>query len=281
MQVTNFNPFTLVVDAWACDEYGDSPSYAEIAMTQALLAEIVRISRIAKDAQIRVAHIDSNDGIWGDPDGSLPLRMRGTGLVIMPSRGSLGESSFFWQGHPKHADYNCETRAIDLKDLLACIGNAGADLPNGFRRERDVLFCGADSGVIDELIEQYFDEDDQTDGNGAPTDWVIYHYAESPDARFWSEKDGWTSLAGATRYAEMPLSPYPMGGPENTQAGALCIGTMQPYTVMVAQSPMATAFAFECFAEDEGHAVEQALNAYPGFEVQSVCMTEADKEFAA
>jgi hypothetical protein len=109
--------------------------------------------------------------------------------------------------------------------------------------------------------------------------WVIYHASEQEDARFWSVDDGWTNLEGATRFAEMPTAPYPFGGPENTQAGALCIGTMQPYTVTLAESPMATAFDFECFADDEDHAVEQAENAYPGHRVQSVRLTEEGHVF--
>jgi len=108
--------------------------------------------------------------------------------------------------------------------------------------------------------------------------WVIYHALQPVDERFWSEEDGWTNLAGATRYADMPTGRYPIGGPENTQAGTVCIGTMQQYTVMLAESPMATAYAFECFAEDADHAIEQAENAYPSDQVYSVHLTE-DMEY--
>jgi hypothetical protein len=268
VQIHEFTPFTLVVDAFACASDGDAPLYAAVTMTPALLGEIVRIARIAKDAEICLVHIDADDGVWNDTDES--LRMWGTDLVVMPSRGALKEASFFWQGHPKHADYNCETRAIDVDDLLACMGNSEPKLPNGFRRDRGVLFYDADSGAMDDLIKHHFDEE-RSDPSIPVDPWVIYHASEFPEARFWSMEDGWVNLAGATRFAEMPLAPYPMGGPEFTQAGVVCIGTMKPYTVMyAAASTMETAFAFGCFAEDEEHAIEQALDANPGVKVQSV-----------
>lgn len=61
--------------------------------------------------------------------------------------------------------------------------------------------------------------------------WVIYHNQQPRDERFWSNVTGWGSLAGATRFFEMPKAPYPFGGPENTQAAALCIGAMREFVV--------------------------------------------------
>lgn len=273
VQIAAFTPFSLVVDAFVCDGDADGPSYAEIEVTPALFGQIIRVAGIANKTGIKSAHLESDDSVWSDPGES--LRMRGTDLVIMPSLGALQETSFFWQGHPKHASYNCETRAIDLKDLLACIGNAGTDLPNGFRRERDVLFYDAESGEMDYLVEQYFDANESEDEGPEP--WVIYHHGEPHGAQFWSNEEGWTNLEGATRFAEMPQAPYPMGGPKKTQAGALCIGTMLPFTVMLRGTEESGhgRIRFDCFAESDEHAIEQAQNAYPGnLGVESVLLTE-------
>ena len=271
---------TLVLEAFACDEYGDGPAYAEISLTPGLVKEMVRLAAIGKAAGMRVVHVDASDGIWGGDDDA--FRMRGTDMVVMPSvHGSMGESSVYWQGHPKHADYNCETRSFDLKDLLACLAGEPVE-ERGFAEQDGVLFWDGNNGGEQDLIEAYFDDHPEAESKpDAPQDplgdWVIYHAGEPVDARFWSDKDGWTGLDGATRYVDMPTAPYPMGGPENTQAGALWIGTMRPYTVMLRDTEDGGngSIHFECFAESIEHAIEQSQNAYPGnLGVQAVQLTE-------
>ena len=166
--VPEFTPFTLVIDAFACDEYGDGPDYAEATITPEFLEEMLRRVATCASAGIRAAHFNEDDGVWHDPQDE--LRMRGTDLVIMPSRGALAEASFFFQGHRKHADYNCETRAIDIKDLLACIGNAG-ELPMGFARERGVLFYDGGSALVSDLVESYFEDKDDRPKEGDEVWW--------------------------------------------------------------------------------------------------------------
>lgn len=101
-------------------------------------------------------------------------------------------------------------------------------------------------------------------------DWVIYHPDEPVDARFWSKDDGWTNLARATRFKDMPVAPYPMGGSENTQADALRIGTMRLHTVVLeTRGDASRAFSFECYAVSGVHAIEQAEKAHPGIDVIS------------
>ena len=271
-QIPTFTPFTLVIDAFTCDEFGDGPSHAKIAVTPEFLLRIARLVASTKPLGIRSAHVADDDAIWRDP--AMVPSLHGTELVVMPLRGAFGKASFFFQGHPKNTNYNCKTRAVDLKDLIACIGKAG-ELPIGFKREYGVLFYDGGSGSINALVRMYMEKDDATDRVANP--WVIYHYGQPNGERFWSEDDGWTELASATRYDEMPTGLYPMGGPENTQAGALCIGTMLPFTVTLrgTEDPGSDGIAFECFAESDAHAIEQAENAYPNIFVDSVQLTEA------
>lgn len=170
LEIPPFTPFTLVLDAFACDEDGDSPAYAEITVTTEFIAQIKHTAVVCQSANIRAAHVNDSDGIWHDPEGA--LRMRGTDLVVMPSFGAVGDTSFFFQAHPKHADYDCETRAVDLKDLIACIGNAEPELPIGFQRERGVLFFDGASENIDFLVETYFDGEEISLDEGDEVWWT-------------------------------------------------------------------------------------------------------------
>ena len=145
---------TLVLEAFACDEYGDGPAYAEISLTPSLVKEMVRLAAIGKAAGMRVVHVDSSDGIWGGDDDA--FRMRGTDMVVMPSvHGSMGESSVYWKGHPKHAYYNCETRSFDLNDLLACLAGEAVE-ERGFAEQDGVLFWDGNNGGVQDLIDNYF-----------------------------------------------------------------------------------------------------------------------------
>ncbi len=154
--IPNFAPFELVIDAFACDEYGDSPSYAKIMVTPESLADMVRIGATCKHIGVRAAHSEDDDSIWNDPGEN--FIMRNTDLVLMHSRGAACNLSFFFCGHPKHANYNCETRAIELRCLIACIGQTD-NLPAGFRRQDGVLFYDGDSDTMDFLMKQYASND--------------------------------------------------------------------------------------------------------------------------
>ncbi|OIQ73971.1 hypothetical protein GALL_443910 [mine drainage metagenome] len=140
-----------------------------MTITPEFLEGIARRIAACKADGIRVAHIQNEDRIWDDPDGA-PLNMRGTDLVIMPTRGALGEASFFFQGRPKHAGYNCETRAIDLKDLIGRIGNA-SHLHDGFLNERGVLFYDGGAGILQDLADQYFAGEEDRPNEGDDVWW--------------------------------------------------------------------------------------------------------------
>lgn len=107
-----------------------------------------------------------------------------------------------------------------------------------------------------------------------PGQWVIYspgEYSASDDgAGFWSNEDGWTTLPGAGRYDEpLPSDQMPVG------SQMLEIGSMQDYRLMVVENPHdqsldQTPILFQCFSEDLGHAIEQAVDAYPGCRVMGL-----------
>lgn len=155
-EIPSFTPYQLVIDAFACNQDGDSPSYAAIEVKPEFLAKIARVSAAASAAGIRVAHVDADNGIWSDPDNS--LRMRDSELVVYPKHGA-GNTSFWFRGHPKNADYDCETRAIDLNDLITSVSTDG-ELPSGFERDRGVLFYDGGAGTAIDLRDLYFEGSD-------------------------------------------------------------------------------------------------------------------------
>ena len=154
-EIGDFAPFKLVVEANACSEDGESPDYAEVEVTPALLRQIAKAAATCMAADIRVAHLDGDDGVWPDSD----LNMRGTDLVVMHRPGP--SANFWWSGHPKHSDYDCETRALDLRQILACVTTgpkAQSTLPDGFAWVNEVLFYAPSCyDGTDYLVETYLE----------------------------------------------------------------------------------------------------------------------------
>ncbi|RLZ53754.1 hypothetical protein EA151_28150, partial [Klebsiella pneumoniae] len=56
-------------------------------------------------------------------------------------------------------DYDCETRAIDLNDLITSVSTDG-ELPSGFERDRGVLFYDGGAGTAIDLRDLYFEGSD-------------------------------------------------------------------------------------------------------------------------
>lgn len=155
--------FELMIEAFACDEYGDSPLAATIRIDERFVRRIKTIEEIGLTHDFSAVYDDKivGDEVWVDENDD--LRMRGTSLVVMPRHGA----SFFLQGHPKHADYNCETRAIDLKDLLLAVEQGErATLPENFSWKNGRLFYAGDVGYLQDLIEN-FDEGSEEEVRGS------------------------------------------------------------------------------------------------------------------
>ena len=154
-EIGDFAPFKLVVEANARSEDGESPDYAEVEVTPALLRRIAKVAATCMAADIRAAHLDDNDGVWPESD----LNMRGTDLVVM--HGPDPTAEFWWSGHPKHSDYYCETRALDLRQILACVTTgpkAQSTLPDGFAWVNEVLFYTPNYlGGTNYLVETYLE----------------------------------------------------------------------------------------------------------------------------
>ena len=105
-------------------------------------------------------------------------------------------------------------------------------------------------------------------------DWVIFSRSEaiaSGDAAgFWSNEFGWTAFDLATRFSgadrDLPVSAGDDALWMSAPAGLTyyqCLLVEFPDDQSLDQTPI----AFECWAENQEHAIEQAQNAYPSSKV--------------
>jgi hypothetical protein len=133
-----FEPFTLVVEARATSEFGEGPEYAEVTVTPDFIEHLLKLSRLCEEHGLESVSVDEGPDLW-DREGE--LRIRGDSLRVW-------KDTFWFEAHPKHADYNVETVAIDIASLasVAALSSEGA----GFRCVGDkVFFAESDDGLND------------------------------------------------------------------------------------------------------------------------------------
>lgn len=137
-------PFTLVVDAYACSEYGAGPAYAVIEIGPEFWERIFRLLGLCRTESL------ASCSEWRGPDrwdGAEDLRLVSDTLVV-------DRDSFWFTARPKHADYDVETRAVDLEELA----NAANDRPTiqpSFRWSNGTLYYAGDPGLLTDLIDMY------------------------------------------------------------------------------------------------------------------------------
>lgn len=168
-RLPEFEPFKLIVEAYACDEFGDGPAYAVVTVDQPFLDKLVRFSRVCQENGLKSVTGDVGPDRW---DGEDELRLRGDSLQV------YGDS-FWFTAYPKHASYNVETRNIEIGDLLD-IAEAGPGAPvqnDCFRWSDGRLYYASDPGLVDDLIdmieESESSEDCMCDDCGAEVSRII------------------------------------------------------------------------------------------------------------
>lgn len=143
------NP-TMVVEAFACDEYGDGPAWAEVVVDQKFLDKLQQLSGLCKEHGLEQVRVNWAPERWDNED---DLRLRGNSLVVT-------EGDFWFTAYPKHANYDVETRIMCIDDLVKALG--GNVEPEGpFRWHEDKLFYAGDPGLIDDLMAASADCDNQ------------------------------------------------------------------------------------------------------------------------
>lgn len=260
--VPEFEPTVLVIEAVANDDNGEGPGSTSIEITPDFLRSIISKATALHAMGLEYGHDGGWDHAWDDPDEE--FRMSGTDLVICPGR----TPSFWFHGHPKHALYSCESREIDLKQLLGALWalEVEGELPDNFVEQRGVLFRAEMSA---QEIEETFAPDWMDEHASAMLSWVLYHRGEPEGARYWNEEDGWTNLDGATLYGRRPKPTYPLGGGQDggnlTQAEPVDIELLREYTVIGSDGSKDW-----FFAEDEERARIAFEEAHPGISVSEV-----------
>lgn len=155
-----FEPFKLIVEAYAVSEFGDGPAYAEIKIDQRFLDRLQRLSRLCKENGLESVTVSAWPDRWDAED---ELRIRGDSLRVWGD-------DFWFEAHPKHADYSVETRGIRIADLCSAttLKTDGA----GFRWSNGKLFYASD-GILADLIEMVEAKDNTCLECGDKVDRII------------------------------------------------------------------------------------------------------------
>jgi hypothetical protein len=138
-----FEPFTLVVAAQATDEFGEGPDYAEVSVTPGFIEHLLRLSRLCEEHGLESVTTPGAVDRWDRED---ELRIRGDSLRVW-------KDTFWFEAYPKHADYNVESAAIDIANLVsvAVLSTEGAY----FRRVGDRVFYAESDDDLNGLIALY------------------------------------------------------------------------------------------------------------------------------
>lgn len=105
-------PFDFYWEAFACDEWGDGPSWAKVHVTQAFVDQVHSLQTKCLEFNAQMA-VYENPAQWDCED---ELRLQGDEL-------NVSHLSLWFSARPKHADYAVETRILDIRDFFDAIDN--------------------------------------------------------------------------------------------------------------------------------------------------------------
>jgi hypothetical protein len=105
-------PVEVYVDAYACDYYGEGPSWAKVDLSQQFLDEVLRMQRICKEQGVDMVTKSWAPEKWEQEE---RLRLENDDLYVTAE-------SWWFRARPKHADYAVETRSVDIANMLALLG---------------------------------------------------------------------------------------------------------------------------------------------------------------
>lgn len=108
-------PFTLFVEAFACDEYGSAPDWARLTIDQEFLQALAESQQLCVDKSLDHLARDYGWATWADERDGHSYRIQGVELMV-------GTRSFWLQGRPKHCYYNVETRSIEIAEFFKAVG---------------------------------------------------------------------------------------------------------------------------------------------------------------
>jgi hypothetical protein len=141
-------PVELYIEAHAIDEYGDSPPFASLKVTQEWVEDLLELQALCIHKRLGYIAVDGGPDEWKDDE---QYRMRDDWLIV-------DSSSFWFDAHPKHANYSVQTETVNIEQLIAALGlrEETADLLWYERRlvsGSTVLNLLLDSGVFDQVYD--------------------------------------------------------------------------------------------------------------------------------
>ena len=148
-------PVTLYVNAFSCDEWGEGPTWCKLTIDQHFIDTVLELQALCKAKGLDQTTKSWGVDAWGQSDS---LNLRDEDLAV-------GKHSWWIRARPKHADYDCETRMLDIGWLLEALGNRTSTEYLAWRK--DVLLYDSASnikGMVEELVdneeldESYLDE---------------------------------------------------------------------------------------------------------------------------
>lgn len=104
----------VYLEAYACDDNGDGPRCARLSVDAAFLARISYLAALVEAHRLASVNTYDSPEAW---EGEAELRLRNDALVV-----SGGD--FWFEAHPKHANYHVETRMVDVREFVATVGEA-------------------------------------------------------------------------------------------------------------------------------------------------------------
>lgn len=134
--IPDFKSFEVMVSAYACDTWGEGPSWARFTCDKDFLGQILELQEMVKRKNLSVASCDTGPE-W---DNQETYRIRNDEMKV-------SNTEFWFHANPKHASYSVETCPIDIALLVqAALGTLPRHLDNiGFAD--NILFCASDESA--------------------------------------------------------------------------------------------------------------------------------------
>jgi len=128
----------VYLEAYACDDYGDGPTFAELDVTPEFCARLQRLAALGSEHQLTELRVSDSPDAWGPGDVAQDMHFTMPELVV-------AGDSFWFTDHPKHAKYSVETRGIGITGFCDDVAKQARSDPLFFGEDVDALrSCVAD-----------------------------------------------------------------------------------------------------------------------------------------
>ena len=122
-------------EAYACDDYGDGPTFAELDVTPEFCARLQYLAALGAEhklSELRVSGTFNRPDAWGPGDIEQELRFTMPELVVA--------GGWFWfTDHPKHSTYNVETRSVEVAGFCDAVAKHEGSDPLFFGNDLEEL----------------------------------------------------------------------------------------------------------------------------------------------